>query len=482
MRYQPEVLPFRSRRLDSDYHVAVSESGDFAFLTNDEVDALTANPARLPLKRQAELQSRFFLGTSFVSSGSARLLASRRAAKRETVDAGPSLHILVPTLQCGHSCQYCQVSRSLDDESHAMSPAVLDSACDAIFESPAQSLTIEFQGGDPLLRFDLVKRAIQRIAIRNIAEGRRLRFVVASTLHQLDESMCAFFNEHQVYLSTSIDGPAWLHDKNRPIPGRDGYKRTVNGIALARRLIGAESVSALMTTTRAALAHAEAIVDEYVQLGFADIFIRPMSAYGFAKRNQTLLGYSTQEFQAFYVRAIERILDWNRRGIPIREVYAGIVLNKALSTFDGGYVDLQSPTGAGSSVLVYNYDGYIYPSDEARMLTETGDHGLRMASISQRKDSRNSLLLQEALRAASDVHTDDDCKTCAYNQYCGPNPVDAYAQHGSMYVRAGETEHCKRHLWMFDYWFRRIRQANPPEMDLMYAWASLNKGDATCGA
>ena len=48
-----------------------------------------------------------------------------------------------------------------------MSPVALDASCDAVFESQAPALTVEFQGGDPLLRFDLVQRAILRIAERN---------------------------------------------------------------------------------------------------------------------------------------------------------------------------------------------------------------------------------------------------------------------------------------------------------------------------
>jgi hypothetical protein len=54
--------------------------------------------------------------------------------------------------------------------------------------------------------------------------------------------------------------------------------------------------------------------------------------------------------------------------VRLREVSAAIALNKVLCPFDAGNVDLQSPTGAGIAVLVYNYDEHVYPSDESRML------------------------------------------------------------------------------------------------------------------
>lgn len=468
--YAVEVLPFWRRPLGDDW-LAVSGSGDHVFLSGPEVETLNKGcVSELPLALQATLKSRFFTASTD-TPGTRRLLNSRRAARRETVTAGPSLHILVPTLQCAHSCQYCQVSRSLHDTGHTMTREDLHAACDRIFDSQSPTLTIEFQGGDPLLRFDLVREAIERIQIRNRHEGRLLRFVVASTLHQLDDAMCAYFREHGVVLSTSVDGPASLHNRNRPLPGRDAYERTLAGIERARRWMGHDAVSALMTTTKASLAHPEAIVDEYVRLGFAEIFLRPLSSYGFAKRNQALLGYRPAQFETFYRRAFERVLHWNRQGMPLREVYASIILNKILSPFDSGYVDLQSPTGAGQSVLVYNYDGYVYPSDEARMLAESGDISLRLGPIGTPLAELQQSAVQQALIEASQVERVDDCRTCAFQSYCAPNPVDAQAQFGRLDTPALETEHCQRHQWLFDFFFDAVRQADEDRLDLFHAWA-----------
>jgi His-Xaa-Ser system radical SAM maturase HxsB len=471
MSYAPIALPFRLRNLPDHSVLGVSESGDYAFLAAAEINALRTNPGLLPIVRQAELKARFFIGGGSHNAGTRRLMMSRQLAKRETVQIGPTLHIIVPTLQCAHSCQYCQVSRSLDDEGYTMSIADLNAACDAIFQSPSRTLTVEFQGGDPLLRFDLIEHAIVRIKAKNETEGRQLRFVVASTLHQLSADMCEFFKENAVLLSTSIDGPAQLHNKNRPTPTRDAYEKTLAGVELARNKMGHESVSALMTTTRESLAQPEAIVDEYVRLGFRDIFIRPLSTYGFAKKNQTRQGYSLDDFKLFYLRALERVLHWNRQGVELREVYTTIILNKILSTFDAGYVDLQSPTGAGLSVVVYNYDGFVYPSDEARMLAETGDTSLRLGRIGESLSELVSSQVQRDLIQASTTDHTPGCKDCAYNLFCAPNPVDAQAQFGTLFAPVELTEHCRRHIWLFDTLFLKIRAADDWLLDLFYEWA-----------
>jgi len=465
------ALPFKTRRLPDESLIAISESGDYVFLKDGELERLQTRPETLSLNRQADLLSRFFLRSNSPIPGSRRLLKSRRAARRETISGGPSLHIIVPTLQCAHSCRYCQVSRALDDAGHTLSIDDLNKTCDSIFESSSASLTVEFQGGDPLLRFDLVKHAILRINARNEREKRAIRFVVASTLHQLTSDMCAFFQVHRVCVSTSIDGPAVLHNRNRPTPTRDAYERTMAGISLARNTLGHDSVAALMTTTKASLHTPEAIVDEYVRLGFRDIFLRPLSAYGFAKRNQATLAYSSDDFREFYERAFARILHWNRIGIPLREVYASIILNKILSPFDSGYVDLQSPTGAGLGVVVYNYDGYVYPSDEARMLAETGDTSLRLGRIGETLASLLDSPVQQNLIRASLIEQTPGCSTCAYNQFCAPNPVDAQAQFGTPFAPVAATEHCQRHMWLFDSFYVRLSQADDQTLDLFHQWA-----------
>lgn len=464
------VRGMRIRQFKPGSYVAISATGDWEVLNEEVLRILTDPHADLPMSLTARLLSKYLIDSPFEGRGTSLLRQARLQAKHATVSGGPSLHIIVPTLQCAHSCQYCQVSRALDSEGHTMSIENLNAACDQVFKSSSQVLTIEFQGGDPLLRFDLLQHAVLRLTKINERERRSLRFVIASTLHQLTPAICAFCKDHGIYLSTSVDGPSWLHNRNRPTRERNAYERTVAGIELARSAIGPDSVSALMTTTKLSLSHAHAIVDEYVRLGLTEIFMRPLSSYGFAKRNQVRLGYSVGEFQSFYKTALDRVLWWNAQGVPIREVYASIICNKILSTFDAGYVDLQSPTGAGTSVIVYNYDGYMYPSDEARMLAESGDHSLRLKLI-QDSDENSLLGVVRLLRQASEPNAVAGCTTCAYHAYCGPNPIDAQAQHGCLTTPVRNTEHCARHLALFDHMYERIDGASEGELDIYASWA-----------
>lgn len=104
-RLQIGMPPFDVRTLADGTLVGIAVSGDHLFLQRTELEILLHDPDQLPLKRKAELAARFFLPNHGRNVGKERLLAARRAAKRETVAAGPSLHIIVPTLHNRGLCE-----------------------------------------------------------------------------------------------------------------------------------------------------------------------------------------------------------------------------------------------------------------------------------------------------------------------------------------------------------------------------------------
>lgn len=98
----------------------------------------------------------------------------------------------------------------------------------------------------------------------------------------------------------------------------------------------------------------------YLRLNMGSIFLRALSPYGFAVKTVKAIGYTDADFLEFYKKVLDYILDINRRGRTFSEAYASLILQKVLTPYPVGYVDLQSPSGAGFGVVVYNYDGEVY--------------------------------------------------------------------------------------------------------------------------
>jgi His-Xaa-Ser system radical SAM maturase HxsB len=443
------LLPFRFLRFDGARTLVVNETGEYHFLTNGDFARFTRRELPPDSEVFLDLKAKHFLFDSG-SLAPFELLATKYRTRKSFLEGFTSLHLFVVSLRCEHSCHYCQVSRvSADRTRYDMTEETARRALDLAFRSPAPHLKIELQGGEPLLNFERVRQIVLEGGARAAREGRQVEFVVTTNLALLDEEMLAFFRERDVFLSTSLDGPEAVHNANRPRPGNDSYARVVANLGRAREVLGHDRVAALMTATRLSLQHAAEIVDEYVARGFSSIFLRPLSPYGFALRTVRTTGYSTREFLDFYVRALERILEVNGQGTFLVETYAQLLLTRMLTPFATGYVDLQSPAGAGIGAVVYNYDGDVYASDESRMLAEMGDSRFRLGNV--HRDSYQDLFGGATLRtlvAASVAESIPGCADCAFLPWCGADPVHHYATTGDLVPHVPTSDFHERNFFI----------------------------------
>jgi sulfatase maturation enzyme AslB (radical SAM superfamily) len=91
------------------------------------------------------------------------LLATKYRTKQAPLADFTGLHMIVPTLRCNTSCTYCQVSHKNTSASACdMTNETADRAVDFMFKSPSSHLKLEFQGGEPLLNFDMVRYIVER--------------------------------------------------------------------------------------------------------------------------------------------------------------------------------------------------------------------------------------------------------------------------------------------------------------------------------
>lgn len=445
-----QLLPFRFTALNESEYVLTNQAGEFIVAERSTLEALVRHqlPPNDPL--YDDLKSKHFIvdGNSSVAM---ELLPIKVRTKLQRLAEFTGLHIFVISLRCEHSCPYCQVSRKSDDKvAFDMSAETAEKALALVFRSPSRGIKIEFQGGEPLLNFPLIRHVVERAEALNLAQGRALQFVIATNLAVIDEEMLEFCRNHDILISTSLDGPADLHNANRPRPGNNSYERAVDGISRVRSALGRDRVSALMTTTKLSLGRVRDIIDEYVAQGFRGIFLRPMSPYGFAIKTKWFKAYDADEWLEFYFAGLEYILELNRSGYAFTEFYAATILSKMLTPFEPGFVDLRSPAGIGIAAIVYNYDGEVYASDESRMLAEMGDKTFRIGNVHQ--DRYEDIILSDALLGPiekSFAASVPMCSDCAFEPFCGADPVFHHATQGDFVGRKPLSAFCERNMSIF---------------------------------
>src|SRR5450755_619932 len=179
------LLPFRFLPLDAGKYVATNEVGQYVVLGRDELQAFAAHTLQPDSAIFKTLKARHFLFDEG-SRAAVDLLALKYRTRAERLSWFTGLHILVVTLRCDHSCHYCQVSRQTEDRvNFDMTRSHADKALAFAFRSPSPNIKLEFQGGEPLLNFELIRYVVERAEQLNTAAQRNLAFVIASNLSRL---------------------------------------------------------------------------------------------------------------------------------------------------------------------------------------------------------------------------------------------------------------------------------------------------------
>lgn len=465
------LLPLNFERLAADRFLVGNVVGDIVSMTADELGRLS----RLELRPGDGLYERAFENMLVANAGQKaqlQLLALRMRSRMDFLRQITPLHIFVVSLRCEHSCPYCQVSRqSSDRAAFDMDEATALKALDVAFSAPSPTIKIEFQGGEPLLNFELIQTIVPEAKRRAGISGKDVRFVITSNLALLTEEVLAFCKEHDVLLSTSLDGPQDLHNKNRPRPGKNSHQLAVQGIRRAQEVLGRERVGALMTTTDASLPRVKEIIDEYVRLDLDGIFLRPLSPYGFAVKTKQYQKYGGEAWLDFYKEGLAYILELNKAGRFFPEFYSSLLLRRLLSDRPIGYVDLRSPAGIGLGALVYNYDGKVFASDEGRMLAEMGDRTFELGDLAT--DSYGDLVLSDklvTLVGESLTQCAPQCSTCVFEPHCGADPVYHHATQSDSLGIKPLSDFCRRQKGVMTH-LLDLLENSPEDAAILRRWA-----------
>ena len=341
---------------------------------------------------------------------------------------------------------------------------------------PARGVTMEFQGGEPLVNFELVQEAIRYCKERNSTVGKDVSYVICTNLSLLEDRHLDYFKEHGVDVSTSLDGPEYLHDKNRPLGKHGSHSVVTRNIRRAQEALGRDRVSCLMTTTRESLKYPKEIVDEYLRMDIGSIFVRDLNPYGFALKARKAVGYDTTDFLRFYKEVLGYVIDVNKRGHTFAEAMATMVLTKILTPWPIGFVDLRSPSGAGMGVVLYNYDGDVYASDESRMLAEMGSQRFLLGNVLE--DSYEDIFFGETMQLIASAACNESlagCSECVYQPYCGADPVRHFSTQGDIFGHRPTSGFCDKHMGIIEHMFELL-QRNDADLERIF-WAWMQRED-----
>lgn len=445
-----------------------NDFGRYVFLEEEDLKKILSGTVddNLKLKNQLIDSKMIYEETDLEFTSRYRYLL--REAKNH-VNIATSLHIFVVATACNLNCVYCQANNGRVRPHQFMDEETAEKAVDIALQSPARYLDFEFQGGEPLLNFKIIKHIVTYTEKRKGSHV--VRYNVVSNLTLLTDEILDFLKENHFGISTSIDGSEEVHNANRPFLGGEGSFNAVRNSVNKIREAGIH-VGAIETTTRFSLQYPREVVRSYANLGFDSIFLRPLTPLGKAAANWKEIGYTPEEFVQFYRIALDELFQINKEGKYIKESHTAIFMAK-IQGQSINYMELRSPCGAGIGQLAYFADGNVFSCDEGRMLFEMGSDTFRLGNVFE---SSYKELIQNgvcrSLCSASILETIPSCCDCVYQPYCGTCPVVNYALDNDILEKMPRGYRCRLNQGILDTIFSVFLEGEKSTIDTLMSWGN----------
>ncbi len=186
------LMPFRFSPFPGNRMLVVNEVGEFIFLDRETFERLVSYDLDPGSGIFLDLKGKHFVTDTAVTPV-IDLLATKYRTKREFLKSFTGLHMVVVTLRCNQRCNYCHASsQPADQQRWDMSPETAINVVHKIMESPSELIKIEFQGGEPLLNFEVVKTIVREAKRLNRKKKKNLYFVICTNLTLIDGPTLAY--------------------------------------------------------------------------------------------------------------------------------------------------------------------------------------------------------------------------------------------------------------------------------------------------
>ncbi|RDU23856.1 radical SAM/SPASM domain-containing protein [Anaerosacchariphilus polymeriproducens] len=160
-----------------------------------------------------------------------------KKAKRE-IGSNCRQLILELTGACNLRCKYCIYSSSekgfREFNSKNMSKEIIKKSIDYLYDHGEEEVFVTFYGGEPLIKFELMKYAIEYAKER--LANRKLNFGFTTNLTLMNREIAAYLAQiPNLSIVCSIDGPEDIHDTSRVyVDGGGTYKDAMEGLRILK--------------------------------------------------------------------------------------------------------------------------------------------------------------------------------------------------------------------------------------------------------
>ena len=468
-----QIMPYNFLRNEDGTYLLSNMTRDFIMLQEAEFfDLLNESISNYDLKQKL-IANHFICETDEQFNDIIEIYRSFNSG----LFKGTFLHIFVLTLSCNLNCVYCQAASKQKDTFTFMTKDIAKSAVDIALQSIDDSITFEFQGGEPLANFEVLKYIIEYT--KEVNTSKKIYYSLVTNTGLMTDSILNFLVQNNVNICISIDGDKEIHDKNRPANNNySNFESAVYWYTKSKELYSKKGiynkVTALPTVTRYTLEHPKEFIDFYNMLGERSISIRELSPYGRALSNWNQISYSYKDFLQFYKTCMDYLIELNlEHKSTMTESLSQMYLKMIVGKQSINYTDLRSPCGAAIGQMAYNWNGDIYTCDEGRMMSNLGMEEFKIGNVFH--SSYKECITSDNAKcvcSASGIESNPDRTYSIYNCICGVCPVYSFFTQKHFIGNVYKQDRCKILSGKFNYLVTKLTTGTSEEKRLLQRWGN----------
>ena len=338
--------------------------------------------------------------------------------------------MLVPTLGCPSSCEYCWSS---EESSPIMDVNIIRETVEWLKDFRNEPVTFTFHGGEPLLAgYEFFKESLPLLA--DGLAHLKPAFAIQTNLWNLTPELAELFKEYEIPIGSSLDGPEELNDLQR---GEGYYQKTMKGYEIAKE--HGLQVSFISTFTSYSIQFKEEIFNFFLENGL-NLKLHP-ALPSLRGANPEKWALSPEEYGELLIYLLDQYLE-NMDRIELKNIDH---LAKCVFTRRGvvcTFVDCMGDTFAVGP------DGSIYPCYRFVGMPEYVMGNVRDHPSMEDLAQPDSWKLLYGFKD----YVDSECKRCNYTKFCrGGCPYNALTineKTGKAEI-SGVDPHCTAYKMIF---------------------------------
>lgn len=359
------------------------------------------------------------------------------------------LFILQPTGLCNLNCSYCYLSEESRKNSEKMSLPVQKELIKKIANSKySKNAHLCWHVGEPLTVGIAFYRNFFKMLQEEGGNANTIQYSMQSNGTLINEDWISLIKEYNIRLSLSLDGPAFIHNKNRVNwSGKGSHDRVQKSINLLREKD--LPLKAICVLTNDSLDYPDELFNYFLENGFTDLSFNPEEQEGSNDKSSFLIQNSYNKTSLIkYKRFMTRIFDlWflNRQKINIREFDS---VMKHMISIREHKNNIHNSMCKPLSIISINMHGGISTfSPELIGGFRNNVQEFIFGNIFEINDFDDILANPKLQEVYQDIQIGISAckKTCSYFDICGGGaPSNKLSEHGTFKVT--ETTFCITHV------------------------------------